>query len=155
MSIPDSADRDRQEGYRVAMASAGLIPELLMLYRRPDLMRVQLLDIFRRPAPPTAILSCHHFLTRELLSVLRQMGIAIPGQISLIGFDSGDDEFAPGCKLANVELDPFALGRRAGIVLRQQIESPGIAIPGREILPVRIQDHDSLAPCQEPPHEQA
>ncbi len=149
-SVPDSADRDRQEGYRVAMAAASLDTDFLLLYRRPDLMRVQLAEVFRRPTPPTAVLSCHHFLTRDLLGVLRQLGVGVPEQLSLIGFDSGDEEFAPGQRLATVELDPVALGQRAGRALLQQVEEPDQVVPGRDVLPVRIVDHDSLHPCQEP-----
>jgi LacI family transcriptional regulator len=81
---------ERHEGFRTAMAEAG-IPvrqEYVSLGGfDPELARAATLKFLDLPEPPTAIFASSDYLAIGALMGLREAGISIPDQMSLIGFD--------------------------------------------------------------------
>jgi LacI family transcriptional regulator len=83
--------RQRERGFREALAAAGIELD-------PDLVRVglyqqesaeeparQLLQLRR---PPTAVFAANDVTAIQMMRVARSRGVAIPGELSVIGFDN-------------------------------------------------------------------
>lgn len=88
----DAADRARQAGYRRALAHAGLSPAVFHWTDVPDtVMRnrreVPLETILRGPKRITAIFSSNDFGAIKVLDGADRLGIAVPRDLSVIGFD--------------------------------------------------------------------
>src|SRR5690606_6490520 len=81
---------ERHEGFRRAMAAAGLPvrPEYVSLGGfEPELARASVLKLLALPEPPTAIFASSDYLAIGAVMGLRDAGISVPDQMSLIGFD--------------------------------------------------------------------
>lgn len=110
------AARDRDKGYRQALATADL-PYDARLVREGDWMSgsgfgqaMALLALDRRP---TAIFCANDLMALGALEAARQRGIAVPRQLSMLGYD--DQEIARHAHpaLSTVLLPNFAMGRWA------------------------------------------
>lgn len=82
------AGRAREVGYLRAMREAGLSQQRVLLRnwsdRHPDL---ELRRLFAQDDPPTAVLACaDHFAIATQLAAQR-MGLSVPEDLSIIGFD--------------------------------------------------------------------
>ena len=86
------ADKTRYEGYRDALTNAGIIaqPEMVasanLTYESGLAAANELLAISPRP---TAIFASNDEIAAAIVSVAHRMGIDIPGQLSVAGFDDG------------------------------------------------------------------
>ncbi len=82
--------RERLSGFERAMAEAGFSTHagwvLLGEYSREYGRSAAALLLASDPRP-TAILACSDYLALGILAVARQMGVDVPGDISLVGFD--------------------------------------------------------------------
>jgi len=81
---------ERHEGYRTAMASARLpvSPDYIAMGSfEPALARAATLKFLALPAPPTAIFASSDYLAIGVLMGLRDAGLSIPHDMSLVGFD--------------------------------------------------------------------
>lgn len=90
--VEDAADRARRAGYRAVMAEAGLQP-MVFHWRRspPGLLRgsreVTLEEILLGPKRVTAIFSSNDLGAIELLDCADKLGIRVPQDLSIVGFD--------------------------------------------------------------------
>lgn len=82
--------RERLAGFERAMGEAGLIVRpgwtLLGDYSR-DYGRSAATVLFDGAHRPTAVLACSDYIAIGMLSTARQMGVHVPRDISLVGFD--------------------------------------------------------------------
>jgi LacI family transcriptional regulator len=81
---------ERHEGFRLAMAEAGIPvrPDYVAMGSfDPELARAATLKFLALPEPPTAIFASSDYLAIGAVTGLRDAGISIPDQMSLIGFD--------------------------------------------------------------------
>ena len=81
---------ERHEGFRTAMAEAGLPvrPDYVALGGfDPELARAATLKFLALPEPPTAIFASSDYLAIGAVMGLRDAKISVPDQMSLIGFD--------------------------------------------------------------------
>lgn len=80
---------DRAEAYRLAMRGAGLAARIDVIESRFD--EESAADAARRVLaladPPTALVCCGDQAAVAVLSVLALAGVAVPGRISVVGFD--------------------------------------------------------------------
>lgn len=89
-SLHDSAGRERHEGYVQAMRSRGLdIPPDYVINgdwneTRGYSAMLRLLSLDR---PPTAVFSCNYNMTVGGLRLLKEHGLKVPDDISLVSFD--------------------------------------------------------------------
>lgn len=90
--VEDAADRARRAGYRAVMAEAGLQPAVFHWRRSPP----GLLRNNRAVTPEnlllgnrriTAIFSSNDLGAIEILDCADRLGIRVPGQLSVVGFD--------------------------------------------------------------------
>ena len=86
-----STSRGRIEGYREAMAEAGAAVDpalgdgLELQHRRAGMQEAEAL--MRLPAPPTAIFAVNDNTAIGAMSALRRRDLAIPGDVSLVGYN--------------------------------------------------------------------
>ena len=81
---------ERRTGFLRAMREAGLSarPDLMRGGSfSPDLARAAVLTMLELPKPPTAIFASSDYLAIGTMRAIRQKGLRIPDDISLIGFD--------------------------------------------------------------------
>lgn len=88
---PDLASsRLREAGYRAALTAAGLAadPALVRIggYRRESALGAAR-ELLTLPEPPTAIFAANDLSALGAMDVARELGIAVPDQLSVIGFD--------------------------------------------------------------------
>jgi len=82
--------RDRRDGYRSALMRAG-IPHDPELERIGDFLPepgyLRAMELLTLPAPPTAIFACADRTAIGVYKAARELGLAIPDDLSVIGFD--------------------------------------------------------------------
>ena len=105
------SSRHRLEGYRAAMADAGL-PEWSVLSspgRRGGELAMG--ELLAEHHPPTAVLTEFDDMAMGAYRTLRRSGVPVPGAISLMGFDN--HEVASVLDLTTVDQAPRAIGAAA------------------------------------------
>ncbi|QBE61912.1 LacI family DNA-binding transcriptional regulator [Pseudoduganella lutea] len=81
---------ERQKGYVDALEAAGIAPDpaLMVLGNfNPVETRAATTDLLDLAEPPTAIFAANDGMALTVLEVLRARGLAVPADISVIGFD--------------------------------------------------------------------
>ncbi len=90
--IVSGSGRERSNGYRNAMRGAGLEikPEWEKLLPSTGSDFGETLDLFRAPASerPTAVFAWSDDVAMQMMQNLRSIGLRIPDDVALIGFDS-------------------------------------------------------------------
>lgn len=122
-----STTNERIEGYRLALADARIEfdPALVLsggsrIEPAFDAVRV----LLRRDHRPSALVSGNNLMTIGAMRALRQAGMNVPDDMSLVGFDDFDwaDEFSP--RLTVVAQPVEELGSRAVRLLARRIARP-------------------------------
>jgi DNA-binding LacI/PurR family transcriptional regulator len=109
-----------------------------------DLTRAMLAD----PEPPSAIFCVNDALAQAAAVSLARLGVAVPGQVSLTGFD-GLQYLPSGLRLTTVRRDVARMGREAAALLNQR--TAGAAGPARRlILPVAFIPGETSGPAPLP-----
>lgn len=138
----------RYRGYRNALAEAGL-PFLPEYYRQDQhgvpqarKMTHALLELTN---PPTAIFAASDTQAIGVLQAASERGIAVPEQLSVIGFD--DIEIAEFLKLTTIHQPLFTSGVEGAALLFQCIQTPVLTRKTNEIqLPLRLIERTTTAP---------
>jgi len=92
---------------------------------------------------PTAILSYNDLVALGALSRLHELDIAVPADISVIGFDDLSLERVAHTNLTTVSVSRDELGRRAGEILEQLLVHGYDAAP--VYLPMQLHVRDTTA----------
>lgn len=125
--------RDRLAGYRDAMSAAGLDPASLRVVEEPQndpaAAEAVAMRVLKRRPRPTAILAMSDVLAIGVLRAAQQLGIAVPGDLSLVGFDDIPlaEDLAP--PLTTVRQPLVEKGRLAAAVLLGQADPPTSQLP--------------------------
>lgn len=147
-----STSRDRREGYRRAMRTAGLEPrdDLLMAGSHGiDGGAEAMAQMLSGDILPTALFAEYDEIAIGALRTLRRAGIPVPGQISVVGVD--DHEMASVVDLTTVAQQVHELGAVAARLLLDTLAG-GLQEPVDEVLPTRLMVRGSTGP---PPSRQA
>lgn len=142
--------RERLAGYSAALADAGLPTD-------PALIRVateswddgvrQTIDVFNQPDPPTAIFSANMELNLQVLAGLKQLGLRVPEDVSVVGFDDSPWDPLLDPPLTTVATPPRRLGVLAALRLCRAAER-GVRLSPRES---RIKPHLIVRRSAAPP----
>jgi LacI family transcriptional regulator len=126
----DFVGQERLEGFKQAMAEAGLGEHATLLLDACDFDERQVLvyhrevvaACFSRNDRPTALFAGMDLLAIRAMQTLRELGLAIPRDVSVAGFDNV--EFAPFTQppLTTVQQPTEEMGRRAAEILFDRIE---------------------------------
>lgn len=137
---------ERRNGYLRAMKEAGLKlrPEHMAGGSfAPDFSRKATLEFLKVRTPPTAIFGSSDYIVIGIMQGLKQAGVSVPEQMSVVGFDD-----MPLTELFNPPLTAIrqpieALGRQGFQVLFSLLS--GKQPPMLTMLPVQLIERDSVA----------
>jgi len=132
--------RLRERGYRQALATAGIAVD-------ESLIRVGGYEAETATAParelleleprPTAVFAANDATALETMSVARSLGLAIPDDVSIVGFDNVPETALGDPPLTTVEQPIQQMGIDAVRLLIDLIENP-TQTPAQVVLPTRL-----------------
>jgi len=138
----------RDAGYRRALADAGISVDPGLVgsgsYRQ-DAVRVAALEMLRRTDRPTAIFAANDISALEIVKVAGELGLDVPGHLSIIGFDDVPEAAKATPALSTVRQPMQTLGAEAARLLLTLMQ--GEVPPSTHIaLPTRLVPRDTTAP---------
>lgn len=147
--------RERHDAYRAWMAARDLpIPDayvLADLSSGDEESNAHLLErLLGLPNRPSAVFAANDDLAAEVLEAARRMGVAVPEQLSVVGFDDILAASLTTPKLTTVRQPLFEMGRRAARMLIESIEGTGaeIAEPAHIIAPELVVRASTAPPAE-------
>lgn len=145
---PDlESSRLREAGYRSAMSAAGVAVDESLVgvggYRREsaDEPARALLD---RPDPPTALFATNDLSAIQVLAVARELGLSVPADLSVIGFDNVPESVLASPALTTINQPLQQMGAEALRLLVDLID--GRERPAHVRLPTELVVRASCAP---------
>ncbi|MFC4601767.1 LacI family DNA-binding transcriptional regulator [Cohnella hongkongensis] len=143
------ANRQRLAGYRAGLAGAGLAwrEEYVTkgdYTRETGYQAMQ--ELLALPEPPTAVVCCSDMSAIGAIDAIRDAGLSVPKEVSVIGFD--DIELAGYVRpaLTTVRQDMMTIGRRAIELLDELIVDESLA-PPEVIVPTELVVRESCGPA--------
>jgi LacI family transcriptional regulator len=149
------ANDERVAGWRAALQRAGLPcgPELVCGAGYSITAGLDAaLALLRRDARPSAVLALGNLLALGVLQAVRQMGLAVPDDLSLVAFDDQPWASVVSPPLTIIEQPIEELGRQGLDLLLEQIATRGELPPTRRTLPVRLIERQSVRDLRRTPH---
>ena len=147
--VDDSDHADRIAGYREAIEAAGMTVDERMIYRIPanrdggaQFMR----RIHAMPGRPTAVYMTDPMAAAGAIGESQRLGLRIPQDLSIVGFDDGDLRFLVHPQMTSVCQEAAALGRIAFEVLHDLLQNPGKPAGIHQVLRTTFEIHGSAAP---------
>lgn len=153
--IEDSDHTDRLEGYRQALTEAGIEVDPKLIFRmpaqRPD--GAQLVKrILSSGQPPTALFITDPAVVIGAINEAHRLNVSIPEELSIIGFDDGDDRHNVFPHLTAVCQDASQIGYEAFTALTRRVEAgAGHCEPFRQAMPTWLEVHDTTGPVPSQP----
>ncbi|MBQ3270085.1 MAG: LacI family DNA-binding transcriptional regulator [Clostridia bacterium] len=139
---------NRISGFYRAMQANGVdVPEgyvVLGRYDDAEDTRIQLQKLLDRPDRPTCVLLPDDASYFSALEALRDRGLAIPGDISLAGYDGIRAVQTIHPRLTTIRQDSTAMGREAALRLIETIEHPSTASTDPVMIPSELVEGESL-----------
>ncbi|MEM6551090.1 MAG: LacI family DNA-binding transcriptional regulator [Planctomycetota bacterium] len=146
--IPDHDHLQRIAGFERGCARLGLSTEPGLRFRVPSEPRGGA-SVIRRvltlPEPPTAIVFASGRATRGALRMCVDLGVRVPEDLSIIGFDDADWRFETIPAYTAVSQDAESLGGQAANALAGLLANPSQG-PVRVTLPANFEVLESTAP---------
>jgi DNA-binding LacI/PurR family transcriptional regulator len=133
-----TSSEHRRRGYELALRDAGIEPVGDLVRLGPyglDEARPLAEALLRRDDPPTAIFAASDMQAVGVLRCARALGLRVPQDIAVIGFD--DIDVADILELSTVRQPLWASGARAAEALLLAIEG-GRAQPVRQLEPLAV-----------------
>jgi len=147
--VEDSADRERQAGYRRVMESAKLTPSVFHWDRPPgevlrDARDEQVEGIL--DGGTTAVFSSNDYGAIELLECADRLGVRVPEELSIVGFDDVVMAGLARINLTTVRQPQDQLAGLAIEVLSGRVQGDVYGPPQRRTLPLDLVVRGSTAP---------
>ncbi len=143
----------RLRGWHDALSAAGVLPTLVSQPNVFEDARPAIRQVLDGPGRPTALLCMTDVVARDAMAAAAELGIGVPDQLSVVGFDDNPLAARTHPALTTVAQDVDAKGRAATAALRQAMafaRDPALKRPAGRRLGVRLVVRDSSAP---PPAE--
>ena len=120
--------RDRYTGYLHAMAKHGLQQFCRHISCPNESGQAQkiLSEVFRSPDPPTALFAVNDMHASTIVSALKEIGLRVPEDVSVIGFDGTAIASAFSPKITTIEQQFFNIGYQAAELAYQQSQQQNI-----------------------------
>ncbi|MEM6391256.1 MAG: LacI family DNA-binding transcriptional regulator [Planctomycetota bacterium] len=151
--IPDHDHLERIEGFERGCRRLGLSLEPGLRFRVPSNPRGGgnvIRRILTLPEPPTAVVFASGRPTRGAMRMCVELGIRVPEDLSIIGFDDADRRFETMPAYTAVSQDAESLGDQAANALTTLLANPR-QDPIRTTLPANFEVLESTAPPPAPP----
>jgi LacI family transcriptional regulator len=137
--------RLREQGYRQALDAAG-IPFDASLVRvgsyQPEAAREATRELLAREPRPTAIFAANDASAIETLAVARDLGLTLPDDLSVVGFDNVPESALCDPPLTTIEQPIQLMGEEAVRLLLALIDDPS-SLPAQVVLPTRLVERAS------------
>lgn len=114
------SSREREKGYRDTMKKAGVdVDPTLVCESRydPDIATQRARELLSRPDRPTAIFCANDVTAMRTTSVARELGLRIPDDVSVVGFDDIPEASLNDPPLTTVRQPLGEMGREAMTML--------------------------------------
>ncbi|MEM7762654.1 MAG: LacI family DNA-binding transcriptional regulator [Pseudomonadota bacterium] len=140
--------QDRELGYRTALKNAGIdCPDGWVVNGELSIggARHAMRALLEHPQRPTAVFCATDEMAIGALHEVKQAGMSVPSDISIMGFD--DMRFAAVCDppLTTIAQPAETIGERAIYRLCHEIEAGETAVSEQEVLPHRLVVRESVA----------
>jgi DNA-binding LacI/PurR family transcriptional regulator len=139
--------RERMSGWREALDSAGIEPEIFAAWYRPDTdVESVAREMLDRPDRPTAVLCFSDAFAATTMQVADSLGLRVPGHLSIVGFDDSPLAVTSRPPLTTVHQEVGSKGQEA---VRALIAVMGPDRPDpveRILLPTSLVVRESTAP---------
>lgn len=143
-----SVPEERRRGYHEALAAAGIDPdprlELDGNFSIPGGAEAAE-ALLALPEPPTAILAMSDEMAFGCLRLARQRGLAVPGDLSVVGVD--DHDVAAAWDLTTVSQPVQGMGEQAAELLLAVIDA-GATAPAHLTVPSRLRVRGTTGPAK-------
>ncbi len=149
-----STTLDRLEGYRKAMQESNLPIREEYLEQGDSHIESGYRcgkNLLRSSDPPTAIFALNNRMALGVLRALRELGVACPGCVSVMGFDDFDWAAVCNPSLTTIAQPTYEIGQKAAELLFESIRAgdQGVVIEPRQIVlksSLRIRESTGPAP---------
>ena len=133
------AARDRSRAYRQAMDEAGLAPrEVPGAFTHEGGQRAGR-EILAMRALPTAVFACNDLVAVGVMGVLEGAGVAVPDDVSVVGFDDSQIAQLEQVQLTSVRQPVESFGTEAIELLLDRIDRPDAPRVVRELAPELVE----------------
>ncbi len=137
----------RVEGFLAGLRERGIdapAGRLVARIANDDAAVIHVLGRLRQPNPPTAVFAVNDTLADHLVTALAGAGVAVPRELSVVGFD--DDPLAARCvpPLTTVGMAKRDLGAISANMVLDRLRNPDKA-PVHHVQPTRLVARDSVA----------
>lgn len=140
----------REAGYRRALRQAGIRfdPALVAVgMYDPDTVRVVGRALLQQPDRPTAVFAANDRTALGLIEVAGELGLDVPGDLSVIGFDDIPEAFLTARPLSTVRQPIQRLGAEAARMLVTMLAG-GAPDATHLVLPTRLIPRATTAPLR-------
>jgi LacI family transcriptional regulator len=137
--------RLREQGYRRALEAAGIAfdPELVRVGGyRSETAHEAARELLALEPPPTAIFAANDTSAIETIEVARSVGLSVPDDLSVVGFDNVPESALCEPPLTTVEQAIQRMGYEAVRMLIGLIDEPA-SQPGQVVLPTKLVERGS------------
>ena len=124
--------KSRYKGYRQSVARAKLKAEAYLDCSDPASIAPQLMKLLDRPNPPTAVFCANNLTMRYMLLALKEIGVAIPGDVAIAGFDDFELAEILNPTLTVVRQPCDEMGRVAAEMLFERMQSDEVPEAGEQ-----------------------
>jgi DNA-binding LacI/PurR family transcriptional regulator len=145
--VPDSDHADRFAGYRDALRMAGINFDDRLVFQAwasPEGGAQVVRQLIAVANPPTAVYLTDPMAAAGAMLEARRIGMRVPGDLSIIGFDDGRMRFMTSPNMTAVCQDATTIGRAALDVLLELIAGSRSSST-RRVLPTWFEVHESTA----------
>lgn len=161
-NFSDATRLSRLRGYLTALKDLGkqVVPDLVVpgsvgktgAFATEDGGRTAALNLMKRPHPPTAIFARNDYTAIGVLRGLAAMGVRVPQDVSVVGFDGIDKGMSTSPPLTSVVQPTVAQARVAAEYLLYRIHNRHTHIPPRRtVMGCRLMLRASTGRCPPAP----
>lgn len=140
----------REKGFRAALAEAGIgVDESLFVSGDydPEIAEKAAYELLSRGDGPTAVFAANDATALVTIDVAHRLGLRVPGDISVIGFDNVPDAAMSMPGLTTIEQPIREMGRQAAQLLIERLVNGVDAGPARHVrLDTRLVERSSTRP---------
>jgi len=139
--------RDRERGFREQLQASGvrLDETLRRVGQFSHASGYQwCLDLLATEPRPTAVFAANDVIAFGALDAARRVGVRVPAELSIVGFDDIDMAGWEGFNLTTVRQPLAEMGRAASKLLLERISSSAELPPRRRVFPVGVVHRDTL-----------
>jgi len=136
-----ASTRGRREGYKRALADAGLMQDeglILGNTWEPGDASIATRQLMQLDHPPTAIVAANDSFAFAAIEVLREQAFNVPEDVAVVGFDDIPLAQEMNPALTSVRIPLVELGQRAASTVLRLVKDPNAADCQSESLPVEL-----------------